>query len=219
MIVYDTEIKKCIPDRGSVHSGSIEYCLGWSDFPGMGISVLCAFDLDTGQMHTFVDDDPYAAKYAALHIDGGFADLGVFAEMVARTDYVIGFNNHSFDNKLVAAHGIVIPPEKSYDIYVEVIDAAGLSEAPFKYRKGYKLDDLARANGIPGKDGHGIMAPVMYQTGRITELHDYCRHDVDMTVKVLEHILDGRLRCPKSSNVLRVKTPKERLGSVQPSIF
>jgi hypothetical protein len=216
MIVYDTEIKKCIPDaRGTagVHDGSIEYCGGWSDYEGMGISVLCAFDTDTGTKHTFTTDDTPAGLFM---LDGNMHE---FAEMVARTDYVIGFNNHSFDNKLVAAHGVTIPPEKSFDIYVEVIDAAGLSNAPFSHRKGYKLDDICRANQIEGKTGHGLMAPVMFQKGRYQELLEYCQHDVQMTVQVLERILHGQLICPKSGNVLRVQTPAQRLGTVQRSIF
>jgi hypothetical protein len=203
-LIYDCEIKRCIPDKGAIHSGSIEYCEGWSDYAGMGISVLCALEItadrigESARQYTIVDEN-----------------WQLFGELVASADFIVGFNNHNFDNKLVQAHGVEIPRSKSYDIYVEIIDAAGLSNAPFSYRKGYKLDDVARANNIPGKDGHGIMAPILYQTGKLDELHAYCMHDVEMTAEVYNKILDGDLLCPKSGRVLKVKTPHERLVGAQ----
>lgn len=215
VLVYDLEIKRCIPDRGQVHSGNIEYCTGWKDYTGMGISVACA-SLD-GIMYTFVDDELCRPEYANMRIDGNLVDFG---HLLAKAGYVVGFNNHSFDNNLMAAHHLPVAREKSYDIYVEVIDAAGLSNAPYSYRKGYKLDDIARANEIEGKTGSGgVMAPVLYQTGRMQELHAYCQHDVQMTVQVLERIMAGTLICPRSRNPLMVKTPQDRLGNTQPGMF
>jgi hypothetical protein len=211
-VVFDLEIKKCIPDRGSVHSGAIEYCAGWSDFAGMGISVACAYDTDQGRMYTFVDDNPLRPEYEGLQIDGGLSEL---SHLMAQADYIIGFNNHSFDNQLLKANMLNVPSAKSYDIYVEVIDAAGLSTAPFAHRKGYRLDDVSRANGIQGKTGAGVMAPVLYQTGRMRELHEYCQHDVEMTVQVLALINDHKLICPRSQRVLPVRTPQEKLGMTQ----
>lgn len=199
MLVYDTEIKHCIPDRGEVPSGAIKYCDGWSDFTGMGISVLVAYDTDDATTYIITDDGTTPFEPAGVSVVGR---LDLFDYLIGRTDYVVGFNNHSFDDKLLAAHGITVPREKSYDIYSEVIDAAGLSNAPFKHRKGYRLDDIARVNDVGAKTNAGAMAPVMYQQGKLAELHEYCHNDVLMTAKLLERISLGTLRCPRSGNVL-----------------
>jgi hypothetical protein len=141
----------------------------------------------------------------------------ILQSMISQHDYVVGFNNHGFDNKLLAAIGIKIPKEKSYDIYEQVIDAAGLSNAPFAARKGYRLDDLTRANNLARKndDAGGALAPMLYQQGEIERLHRYCQNDVDMTVQVMQHILQTKLVCPRSGNTLPVKTPAEVLGTTQ----
>lgn len=208
MIVYDCEIKKMILGRREQVQPGIEYCAGWSDFPGMGISVVCAFDTDTQEMHTLLPED------SSNHAE-------ILQNLINKTDYVVGFNNHSFDDKLLAAFGITVPASKSYDIYVEVIKGAGLANTSFADRKGYKLDDLARANGIPGKniDGGGALAPVLFQTGQLEKLFSYCANDVSMTAAVLQCILDLSLICPRYGTALDVATPKDVLGAVQTGLF
>ena len=208
IIVLDTEIKKMILGRNENYQPGLQYCGGWSDYAGMGISVVCVFDMSTGLMHTLTpeENDDHATMLQGL---------------INKADYIVGFNNNSFDNNLLAAGGFTIPAEKSYDIYVQVIDAAGLSNAPFAARKGYKLDDIARANGIPGKaeaEG-GALAPVLYQRGELERLYSYCAQDVQMTVDVLNLILEYNLGCPRTGALLEVKTPEMVLGTVQTGLF
>ena len=58
LIVYDTEIVKCIPDRGGRKAHpDLDYCAGWDDYANMGISVLCAWDMREGMPRVFLGDN------------------------------------------------------------------------------------------------------------------------------------------------------------------
>ena len=211
LLIYDTEIKHMILGRNEQLQPGIRYCNGWTDYTGMGISVLCAYEFDTanqneGTMHTLQPEDD---KAHADHLQG----------LISRAEYIVGFNNHSFDDKLLAANGVKIPESKSYDIYMQVLYATGWQQGSYR-PGGYKLDLIARANGIPGKgEVSGALAPIMWQQGKIQEVYDYCAADVLMTLGVLRTILAKNLICPNRQVVLPVKTPSEVLGSVQVGLF
>jgi hypothetical protein len=90
LIVYDIEILKCIPDRNRAKDPSLEYCAGWEDHANMGIAVLAAFDTREQMPRIFLSDN-----------------LKNFASLISgRT--VAGFNNHGFDDKLLAVNGITV---------------------------------------------------------------------------------------------------------------
>jgi hypothetical protein len=207
IMVYDIEIKKAIPDRyGSMQPG-LNYCMGWHDHENMGIAVLCALDTLTGQMHTLTPEES-AEDAETLH------------SLLAQSDYIVGFNSHGFDNKILKAQGYNVPASKSYDILEQVKAAAGAG----MYAKGYKLEQIAKANGLGSKlEGTaGADAPALYQSGdpvKIAQLHDYCRQDVVLTANILYKIIDGILTCPVSGCYLTVQTPAQVLGVVQRGMF
>lgn len=59
-----------------------------------------------------------------------------------------------------------------------------------------KLDRLARAFGIKGKEGmDGSQVYGAWQAGRIAEIGEYCRADVEMTREVYK-VMTGRIRPP-----------------------
>ena len=208
MIIFDCEIKKMIQGRNERRLEGFDYCDGWGDYKGMGISVVCLYDLNTSTNYIIVepDTDPVAREQ--------------LQSLLSHAPYVVGFNNHGFDNKLLDAHGIKVSDAKSYDIYEQVIKAAGLANAPFYERKGYKLDDIARANSLPRKTGEGgAQAPVMYQRGDLQRLHAYCMNDVKMTAEVMKLIMRNKLLCPRSSTVLPVDVPSFVLTGKQASLF
>lgn len=154
MLIYDCEIKKMILGRGENINPELEYCAGWTDYANMGISVVCALDTSTGIMHTLLveDEDDHAQMLQRL---------------IDRADYVVGFNNARFDDNLLAAYGITVPKSKSYDIYQQVVACVSSG-----YKRGYGLDAIATANGIPGKgDISGALAPVLYQRGDLNTLY------------------------------------------------
>ena len=63
-IIYDCEIKNAIPDKNEPLRPHINYCKGWEDHLGMGISVIGVFDYHVGQDRIFCEGN--LSDFAAL---------------------------------------------------------------------------------------------------------------------------------------------------------
>ncbi len=173
MLVYDIEIKNAVPERGGktpYDNLGVKYCSGWDDKKNMGISVLAVYDFETGMSRIFCDDNKED-----------------FKALLDESDFICGFNNHRFDDPVVMeCWGILIPPEKSYDILVEIWKGIGLPlEFNFRTHGGLSLNEMARVNLGYEKSGSGAMAPVNWQLGKIGNVIDYCLHDVWLTTRLL----------------------------------
>lgn len=190
MIIYDCEIVKAIQGKiveNEKRIEGIEYCEGWRDFENMGISIIGAYDYETGRYRVF-------AK-------GNFDE---FQGLVDSTNLVIGFNSLTFDNPLCAANGIHIHGKESYDLLVEIWKAAGL-EDQFKYpsHAGFSLDACAQANFGLGKTGHGALAPIDWQRGNIGRVVDYCLNDVYLTKLLVDQVIDREyIQDPRNKEVM-----------------
>jgi len=193
MLIYDVEISSAILGRGERKQEGIKYCQGWKDFVGMGVSTVCCYDYIEDRYRVFCEDN-----------------MEEFIKLVKSHDMIVGFNNISFDNNVLAY--VLSSPDtnpvlmkdymdnKSYDILVEIWVAAGLSrEFHYPSHIGYSLDAMVKANNLAtGKTGNGALAPVWYQEGQYGRLIDYCLADVWLTKKLLDKIiLDGKLVSPK----------------------
>lgn len=192
MIIFDCEIVKAIAKKPEDRIPGIQYCEGWRDFSGMGISVICAYDYSTTRYRVFCQDN--------------FAE---FQKLVHEAGKVIGFNSLAFDNPLCAAHGLDIPVEKSWDLLSEIWAADGLSRS-FEYPShiGYSLDECSRVNFGFQKSGNGALAPVLWQRGQIGEVIDYCLNDIRLTKALVDAIIDhGEIRNPKNGSLLRITPP------------
>jgi len=173
MVLYDCEIVKAIPSKYKKTIDDIEYCDGWTDFEGMGISVIAAYDYGQDIYHTFCKDN-----------------LAEFQKLIDGRD-VAGFNSNKFDDKLCMAHGVEIV---SKDIMLFVMKVLGA-----KSFKGLSLGACCKANGVSsGKTGDGAMAPVDWQRGNYGKVIDYCINDVWMlkqlydTINKNDYIYDPR---------------------------
>src|SRR5690349_19210948 len=100
MLIYDVEIVRCIPDREKPRVPDLEYCDGWTDYKGMGVSVVCAYVVEERNVRVFLEDN--LAEFEAL----------------ARDQVLVGFNNHGFDDHVLAAAGIAWLG--SYDLLAEI---------------------------------------------------------------------------------------------------
>lgn len=199
-LVYDCEIIRCISSKHQVQNPGLEYCKGWRDFDGMGVSVIGAMDIETHQPFIFMPDNLYD-----------------FQGLVKEYDLVCGFNNLAFDNMLLAASGIHVPEEKSYDLLVEIWKAAGLP-GHFVGRKsgGYNLDAIVRANTeFGGKTGPGAQAPIEWQGKRYGKVANYCLDDVFFTCYLINLIErgdetsnPGKLIDPKTGEILTMPKPE-----------
>lgn len=191
-IVFDCEVVKAIPSNREPVINGIEYCGGWHDHAGMGISVIGAYDYETGACRVFLEDN-----------------FAAFKELVDSATVVCGFNNGGFDDKLVkAVLGWEIPAEKSYDLLSEVWVAHGLGRryAGSEY-SGFGLQDCAKANGLPGKTGRGDLAPVLWQRGQRGQVVDYCLNDCFLEKKLIDRVLNGDFVSPKTNRVVNVVSP------------
>jgi len=200
MIVYDLETVKAIPDKKSSHRNpKIEYCEGWHDHANMGVSVIGAYDYDEDRYRVFCKDN-----------------FGEFRKLAEKTNLLIGFNNILFDNRVLREMGnlfsnaIDINDDKCYDILQEVWEGEGL-ERIFSYPShiGYGLDAICSANFGTSKSGHGALAPVLWQEGKIGEVIDYCLNDVKLTKDLLDHIIRfGTIKSPKEKEkVITIRRP------------
>lgn len=185
MIVFDLEIVNAVPPSdAAARLAGVTYCEGWHDHAGMGIAVVCLYDYARDSYGVF-----------------GANELPDLQRIVDRTDVVVGFNSHSFDNRVLAANKVVVPANRSYDLLAEIYAATGTR---------YSLDALARVNGSTGKNGSGARAPILWQEGRVTEVVNYCLQDVRLT----KHLLDKVIRCgaiyAPDKSIIRLPKPGSR---------
>jgi hypothetical protein len=193
MIVFDCEIEKAILMSGENMIEGIEYCEGWSDFEGMGLSCICAYDYVDTRSRVFCKDN-----------------FDEFQDLVNKADVVIGFNNIGFDNKLCSAHGIKIPEDRSYDLLVHIWIAAGLGPVyQHPTHAGYGLDAVCETNFGIRKTGHGAMAPVDWQRGNIGRVIDYCANDVRMACHLFDYVMSH-------GYIINPKRPTEKLNMKGP---
>lgn len=177
MFIFDLEIQCGIPPKDvQQRTDGIKYCAGWEDYATMGIACICVWDYTTDSPHVF-----------------GEHDLEDFQKFVDSHDVAIGFNNNRFDNNVLKAGGVVIPPNKSYDILAEIYRALG------SFQKGCRLDDVVKANfpNAIGKTGDGALAPELWQKGFQTRVINYCHNDVRLTKMIFDKILrSGYIKNP-----------------------
>lgn len=173
VLVYDLEIVNAILGRNEVKKDGIEYCDGWDDHAGMGISVIGAYDALEDRYRVFCEDNG-----------------NEFAALCEEREVLVGHNIVGFDNKVLAAAGLEIDKGKCYDIMLECAQGGSWS--------GLGLDRLAAANFGGGKSGSGAMAPVNWQRGKVGWVIDYCLEDVRLTWLVTQKMAaDGWLADPR----------------------
>jgi hypothetical protein len=197
MLIYDIEISKAIPPRSGVCEDKVEYCEGWHDHRGMGIAVIGCYDYKTDRYRVFCEDN--------------LTDFGFLA---VTQECVVGFNNNRFDDRILEAHGILIPSARSYDILQEIWRALGLGpDFHPATHAGYSLDAMCRANFKTSKTGDGTTAPIQWQRGEIGTVIDYCLNDIHLTKRLLDRIIrTGALANPvNANNTIYLRKPSSKL--------
>ena len=198
MLIYDLEIKKRIPPKDPAQiDPRYEYCEGWQDYENMGISVLCAIEVENPAdnidlINAFIICDDNRDEFVAL------AERHM--KLRDPKEHLVGFNNINFDNNALRHNwNLPIPEENSCDLLRKIWLSDGLSlEFDKQTHMGYGLDDCAVANGFGGKSGNGAKAPKLWQDGRIGEVINYCMRDVFLTYLLWRKLwLEGEMAHPK----------------------
>jgi len=194
IVIYDCEIKRGIPARGEEKIPGIEYCKGWGDHAGMGVSVTGVYDYDEDRYRVFCDDN-----------------VDEMLELFASADLLVGFNSIRFDDRLLVATypDYADITTTRYDLLVETWRAAGLkpSWGSPKTHGGFGLDAMCEANFGVRKSGHGAMAPVLWQQGKIGAVIDYCLNDIRMTKMLLDCAMGDLEVINPKDGVLTLRNP------------
>jgi hypothetical protein len=146
-----------------------EHPMGWEGARSgaCGISALVVHDSDTRRFHVYGEQ---TLEEAMDHLN--------------TADLLASFNGLAFDGEVLAGvlgRFITVP---QYDILDEVWGAIG------GRKKGYKLDQIAKATLDMHKGGNGEFATTLVKEGRWAELFDYCIQDVHLVRELLNHIVD-----------------------------
>ena len=80
-VMYDVEIYSAIPEDGVVRDPNLSYCGGWSDYEGMGVSVITAYDFVECQWLVFMSDN-----------------INTLRTLFNSRQIIMGFNNGRFDD-------------------------------------------------------------------------------------------------------------------------
>lgn len=195
-LVYDCEIIQMIPPKGISRIDGFEYCDGWEDYEGMGISVICVADLDSELEESF----NLNLRNDRLTEASGISQIECQRLLLA--NHISGFNSKKFDDLLCDAHGIAVTTD--FDLLEQVRLSAYGSIEWFDCPRGftYKLDALAQANGLGGKTGSGELAPKLWQQGRQEEVINYCMNDVRLTKQLILKFKAGELIDPNTGLIL-----------------
>lgn len=196
-LIYDIEIAKAIQSRGESRLEYVEYCKGWGDHAGMGISCICAYDYVERSYRVFMKDN-----------------MAAFKDLLVNRNLIVGFNSIKFDNEVLLYHpetsGVSLSL-KSYDLLREIWIGVGLNPDKFspKTHGGYGLDDVCKINFGMLKSGNGALAPVDFQRGNYGGLVDYCLNDVRMTKSLFDRVLEtGQILSPKTGEIITIAQPK-----------
>jgi DNA polymerase III alpha subunit (gram-positive type) len=154
-LVLDIETKKSIDDVG-----------GWINKHKMGIAVLCAIDLDSGEEFIFSDSYPGAES-----LDGLFEFLD--------GNVLIGHNICSFDFRLIQEE---VAKNTNDELVVGLLDTGA---------KRISLASFSEAMFGTFKKMHGADAPIEWQKGNKKKVVEYCMDDVRKTVQLLKHGIDN----------------------------
>jgi len=195
ILIYDCEIIKAIRDPNKVDLVHIEYCNGWDDYENMGISVI--------GVNAIFDDIDKVTNFNAAPNNEAMEQLNTFQYGLDETEVLVGFNNQSFDDKLLKANGFVIPETiVNYDLLAEICEGAGLSrEFIYPTHAGFGLDSICKANGLGEKSGDGANATILWQKGKHQEVIEYCENDIKLTRKLFDLIQEtGEIKDPREDN-------------------
>jgi hypothetical protein len=196
-VMYDIEIFNAIPDDKEQGDPRLLYCGGWEDYEGMGISVVTAYDFVDSQLSVYLQDN-----------------LGDLGTLINSRQILMGYNNKKFDDNVLRANGIDVPHEKSYDLFLQIVNTQ-----PPGNRRGFRLADMLQANGIPPKSGLGSDAPRQAQMNEWGSLITYCIGDTMKQVQLLRMACAGTMKNPKGGSYMTIKLPWEVIPVDMGGIF
>ena len=138
---------------------------GWSRADRMGMSVGVIYDSELNGYTTYLEDD-----------------ISEMVEHLRSLDLVVGFNNKRFDNQVLSAY-------TQFDLYqLPTVDILEEVYTRLSYR--LSLDRLAEHTLGSCKTSDGLQALRWFKEGKIAEIVEYCKKDVELTRNLFLHELE-----------------------------
>ena len=181
VLIYDVETERPVLKKGEKKWPDIAYAHSFEDYANLGISCVCCFDFQERRFRVF---DKHS--------------LNKFRALMRRRQYVIGYNNHGFDDPLLTHHGCPVDQQTSRDIMK-------------LFERRVSLDKVAKANNVACNSG-GIMAPIRWQQGRYAEVIDYCLQDVYITATLYKKYKSKDLLDPTCGELVNASLLKPSHG-------
>lgn len=197
VLTFDIEIQNCIQGKGEEKDPQYNYCGGWNDQAGMGISFLGAHRSWDQQIEFFDEKN-----------------LHKFPLLIKDADVVTGYNIFGFDTGVYKATMTRLgkDPEtgmkwKCYDPFNDIKKA--LRD---RFPKGWTLENVATSTLGYGKNGDGAEAPRMWQRGEIADLINYLAQDCRVEAALFQFILENGYvnNISKEVNVIELQLPNIR---------
>ena len=161
-LVVDVETKTLVDAVG-----------GWKNFKQLEISVACAYDSATGEMHSYLEKD--LPKLNAL----------------CRERLVIGYNILGFDLPVMEKYGPEIAGLDTFDLMFDIQNVSGW--------RFLKLEKVATATLGVGKSADGLQAVEWWKEGKVDQIIEYCKKDVEVTRDVFLYGLNkGHVKIEKA---------------------
>ena len=130
---------------------------GWENAEAMRVSVACAYD--PAEWHFYQEQT-----------------IGDLIAQIRKAALVIGFNIKRFDYKVLSRYtDLDFEQIPTFDMLDEIYQQLG---------HRVSLDNLARATLNMEKTGDELGAIALWRQGRMEELREYCKQDVEITRKV-----------------------------------
>ncbi|MCR5563193.1 MAG: DEAD/DEAH box helicase [Desulfovibrio sp.] len=138
---------------------------GWNRADRMGVSVMVAYDSAQDSYRAYREEE-----------------LDAFFTLAAKADLVVGFNSLRFDYQVLSAFS-------PYDLAtLPSLDILQRVHERLNYR--LPLDNLAQATLGAPKTADGLQALAWWREGRIDEIAEYCRRDVELTLGLYRYGLE-----------------------------
>lgn len=153
-VVFDVETRKSAQEIG-----------GWKNAALMGVSVAVLYDSADDSFHTYEQQE-----------------LKAMFKRMENCDLVIGFNSWRFDYAVLQPLYLeLMGEERAFALLRQLpsLDLLQRIHTKLGYRVG--LDNLARATLGCTKSSDGLQALKWWQEGRLQDIADYCRKDVEIT--------------------------------------
>jgi DEAD/DEAH box helicase domain-containing protein len=121
------------------------------------------------------------------NLSGGFRwwmekDAGNLLTELSKFERIVTYNGERFDFIVLSAYGNIKPLlSKSFDVLAEIQHLVGFR---------VKLDRVAAETLGIRKSGDGLQAVQLWRKGKIREVADYCKDDVEILMRLVAYARD-----------------------------